>query len=354
MQFDMAGSVDWPIIDKITVIKPGDKREYITLDDKTREMRRNLTLELAQDFVNKARKRRDLNFVPFGTIQGYSPSTYRDSMRKILKMGYEYIAIGGLPAYSEKEVIELLPIIQEEIDRAGYRPGIHLYGRFPSPSKVGYYLQNYVSSFDNNSSFISAAQSPCAYYDPEFLTTWETPSFLCSGAKIPPLKGPLLSRLKRRDPDLHAKVAKKCDKTFKMFCEFARSGKTGDLKDFLRQYKRMNKAINAARLRPISNNQIVKINDRAKAALKNKGWERCDCEACEICGPHIVLVRGQRIPYLFLHNTYVQFARFQQELKKAKENVNYNQYDWSKIKGLNKLKNNRRAVKNVKKRFTTN
>ncbi|KKL23384.1 hypothetical protein LCGC14_2425940, partial [marine sediment metagenome] len=75
LNFDLAGSVDWPILDKILITRRG-KRSSFDLNLKTKEMRRKLTLELASDFIKKCNKRKNLRFVPFGTIQGWSFDTY--------------------------------------------------------------------------------------------------------------------------------------------------------------------------------------------------------------------------------------------------------------------------------------
>jgi hypothetical protein len=344
MQFDLAGSVDWPIIDRIVQVQDG-KRKFIDLDFKTKEHRRQLTLELAADFIKKCNKRKKLNFMPFGTIQGYSPKTYQESLRAILKMGYEYIAIGGLPAYSEKHVVELLPMILKEVQKVGYEGGMHLYGRFPSPRYVAYYMEHHVSSFDNNSSHIAACVSPCSYYDPDFKFREEVPTFRCYGIKIPPLTGPMLARLKRRDFELWEKVSKLCTDTFHLFCNFSNSGKNSDLEVFLRSYKKMDKVLNTARINPKSNSFLSDSLERCKTALKLKGWERCGCTACRKAKAHIMMVRGHRIRYLFNHNTHVQYVRYQRELKKAKKIVDYPQYDWSKIREINRLKNIRKAIK---------
>jgi hypothetical protein len=112
--FDIAGSVDWPIVDRIK-----HEGKFMELSPNIKEYRRQLTIDLAQDFIDECNKRDDLTFIPFGTAQGYSKGTYRDSVRRLLQMGYKYIAVGGLPSSSEQYVLELLPIIWKEIQRAG-------------------------------------------------------------------------------------------------------------------------------------------------------------------------------------------------------------------------------------------
>lgn len=345
MQFDLAGSVDWPIIDRIVQTENG-KRKFINLDDKTKEHRRKLTLELAKDFIKKC-NRRTISFVPFGTIQGYSVKTYKDSLRQLLKMGYSYIAIGGLPAYSEQHVVELLPIIWKEIERAGYRPGMHLYGRFPSPRYVRTFLKYGVTSFDNNSAHFSAITSPCAFYDPEFIKNydWESPTNRCYSIKIPPSNGPLLNRMRKSNPEEYWKVEKVTTRTFRLFCIYSKNPTSKNRKQFLRAYKKMEVVINSGRRNPYSENKLSLGYERAKKALKYKGWERCGCTSCKAIGSHIVLVRGHRLRHIFLHNTYVQYTRYLHELKKAKNLVDYPEFNWKQVMSLNRVKNQRKSIR---------
>jgi len=314
LQYDLAGSVDWPIIEKVRVQKDTGKFEYVELDDKTKEMRRALTIELATDF-KKCCDRRDLDFVPFGTIQGYSIESYRTSLREILRLGYKYIAIGGLPSYSEKQVVELLPTITAEIKRAGYRPGIHLYGRFPSPRYVGFYLENCVTSFDNNSPFLAASRTACNYYHPEFAyNTEQVPVYDCFSIRIPAERGPLLHRLKRRDLELWSVAMDKCGKAFEDFVRVRKKASDENIDRFLDSYDDMNLFLQEARMNKVNKRRLKKDRTTAENALRGRLWEVCPCESCKELGAHIMLTRGQRIPHTFLHNTYIQYQRFIKEL----------------------------------------
>jgi len=343
LQFDMAGSVDWPIIEKVRVQEETGKFRYVELDDKTKEMRRALTIELATDF-KKCCDRRDLDFTPFGTIQGYDANSYRISMREVLKLGYKYIAIGGLPSYSEKQVVELLPIFTEEIKRAGYRPGIHLYGRFPSPRYVGFYLENCVTSFDNNSPFLAASRTACNYYHPEFMFNDEqVPVYECFSIRIPAERGPLLHRLKRRDELLWATAMEKCGRAFRKFVEVRKDPSDRTITTFLDSYDDMNEFLQEARMNKVNTNRLKKDRATAEAALRGRMWEVCDCESCKMIGAHVMLCRGQRIPHTFLHNSYVQYQRFVKELKKAVKVVVFPTYDWSEIDEYNDFKNVKRS-----------
>lgn len=351
MKYDIAGSVDWPIIDRVMTTVDG-KRKFSDLSDKIKEKRRKLTLELAQDFINKCRKRNHINFMPFGTIQGYSMETYRKSLRAILKMGYDYIAIGGLPAYSEERVVDILAMIKKEIDKAGMRGiGLHMYGRFPAPSNTGYFLECGVSSFDNNSSFIYATKNNCSFVNPAYKESGTVPIHPCISIKIPMPKGPMISRIRRFFPDKYEEVLASCNTAFKLFCVYSQTHKEKDKKKFVRSYKKMNRDLEDVRRVKLGSEAKFKLALKTCTnALDSNGWQRCGCTSCKMIKDHIYLGRSTNRSYhLFAHNTHCQFVRFRRELEKAKNLVDSScLYDWTKIRKIHKQNNAKRtAIKNA-------
>lgn len=81
---------------------PGSKSEPEAAEA---HRRRKLTLELAAEFKKQSR---GCQFSPMGVAQGWSPASYADSVRQLQKMGYTYIAIGGLVPLKTTEVMLVL------------------------------------------------------------------------------------------------------------------------------------------------------------------------------------------------------------------------------------------------------
>jgi len=354
--FDLAGSVDWPIVDRVAVYENG-KKVLKDLDDKIKEERRQITIENAESFIKECRRRKRLNFVPFGTIQGYSLETYRDSLRRLLKLGYDYIAIGGLPSYSEAKVLELLPMIKDEIRRSDTKPGIHLYGRFPSPNAVSAFVNAGVTSFDNNTSFMAAAgKSLMTFFDPEFKESGDGVMAVdvCYGIKIPGRRSLILNRLRRIDKegDVYEEVVELCDKTFERFVAYSNNPSPLNERIFMSYYAKMNVALNVARRRPHTPNVMKMTTNTGRIAVQKRAWLRCQCTSCKELKAHILLTRGNRIGHTFAHNTHVQYTRFQKEMKRCADLGVVPKYDWSPIKAMAKQKSkslvNRTATVNKK------
>ncbi len=72
--------------------------------------RRELTLTLAADFLKQCRGCR---FAPMGVAQGWSPTSYANSVAQLQQMGYSYIAIGGLVPLKTPEILQVLAKVAE-------------------------------------------------------------------------------------------------------------------------------------------------------------------------------------------------------------------------------------------------
>lgn len=335
LRFDLCGSVDWPIIDKIRINNNG-KIHFRDLSIKEKEHRRRLTTELAKSFMKKCSRTKRVNFVPFGTVQGYSVNTYISSLRKILKLGYKYVAIGGLPSYSEKKVLELLIDIRKCIRKYGDgNIGLHLYGRFPSPNAVLPFAKAGVTSFDNNYSYIMAAKTQCNVWNPEFLFDEDikVPNFPCYGIKIPSIRGKaIVSFKKKSEKNLVDIIIKSANACYSSFVDFNRSQTPRNTKKFMISYKKMYLCFQKYKVSNLSQTKLDSIFFAAENTLLHKTWKRCGCTACKKSKSHISLLRGgTRIYYTFFHNTYTQFARYLKELKKPRVRKYTSRYDWADV-----------------------
>ena len=74
--------------------------------------RQVITLDLAKDFL-KLHKRNKLSFTPLGVAQGWSTKSYAESVKKLQKIGYQYIAVGGLVPLKTDEILSCLQSIDE-------------------------------------------------------------------------------------------------------------------------------------------------------------------------------------------------------------------------------------------------
>ena len=95
-----------------------------TADSAERTRRWQITHENAKAFLH-AHRVGGYQFVPCGVAQGWDAESYQRAARELIRMGYEYIAIGGLVRSKTEEILTILSAVQEVVP-SGIQ--IHLFG----------------------------------------------------------------------------------------------------------------------------------------------------------------------------------------------------------------------------------
>ena len=137
LDFDYGVSLDHLILDSSDV----EKRDY----------RYNLTIANAQKFIS-GHKEKECEWIPVGAVQGWSPESYAVAAKKIVAMGYSYIALGGLVRSKTPAILEILKAVRksipEDID-------IHMFG-VARLEAIPEFLHYGVSSVDSASQLRTA------------------------------------------------------------------------------------------------------------------------------------------------------------------------------------------------------
>ena len=86
--------------------------------------RYDLTIQNAEDFLKEHRKA-GLKWEPMGAVQGWDPKSYARAAEKYVKMGYKYIALGGLVRSSTPNILKALHEVHKVVPDT---IPIHLFG----------------------------------------------------------------------------------------------------------------------------------------------------------------------------------------------------------------------------------
>lgn len=113
--------------------------------------RRELTLQLAADFLKRVHERGS-RVQPVGAAQGWSPASYADSVARLQKSGYRRIALGGMVPLKTKDVIECLRAIDKIRTESTQ---LHLLG-LTRVDAMDEFARLGVTSFDSTSPFRQA------------------------------------------------------------------------------------------------------------------------------------------------------------------------------------------------------
>ena len=125
--------------------------------------RQQLTLEYAAEFLRRHRAI-SARFEPLGVAQGWSPTSYAHAVQVCRRIGYDYIALGGMVPLKTTEIEACLKAI-EDVRRPETR--LHLLG-VTRTELVKNYERYGVASFDSTSPFRQAFKDDRDnYYAPE-------------------------------------------------------------------------------------------------------------------------------------------------------------------------------------------
>jgi hypothetical protein len=231
--------------------------------------RRDLTLELASQFLHEIRRRKS-RVEPIGAAQGWSPQSYADSVRQLQGMGYGHVALGGMVPLKTRDILSTLRTVSEVL-----KPDtkLHLLG-IARPEAMKEFVELGVTSFDSTSPFRQAFMDDRKNY--------HTPHSHYVAIRVPQIDGN--ARLKRRilagdiDQANAIHLEKACLKGLRAFDrgDATVSSVLTDLRDYealvepskptyLQEYERM---------------------------LDDRPWRQCGCQMCTRWGIDVAIFRG--------------------------------------------------------------
>lgn len=296
-QFDLGISVDHVILD----YEPAwdSPRGLDTEQRKARDAarsRQDCTLELAQQFLTTIRSGR-LPVHPVGVAQGWSGTSYARAVTDLQKMGYDYIAIGGMVPLKTPQVLEIL----EAVSRVRQpKTRLHLLGitrteSMPAFAKYG------VTSFDSTSPLRQAFKDDRDNY--------YTPTRTYSAIRIPQLEGnPKLQKSiqsgRTSQPEARA-LEKAC---LDVMARLDRDEASVDeALEVLTKFDLLFEAAAQAKARGPR-----KHVERYREVLTDRPWKDCPCAVCRDLGHHVVIFRGaERNRRRGLHNVWVFYRQVQ-------------------------------------------
>ena len=281
-QFDHGISLDHVILG---FTAPGVENEERQPEWKRRF---EITLDKAEEFLKRHRQDR-LPFSPVGTAQGWSAESYRNAVKSLQKMGYNYIALGGMVPLKTAEILATLEAIRE-VRKPSTK--LHLLG---------------ISRLDNLDAFESAgvysfdSTSPLKKAFMDDRDNYHTLERTYTAVRIPQVDGNAQLKKLILAGEVDGGAARKLELAcFDGVLAFDK-GQLGveNLLERLRDYELVwhGKKDDMARYRE---------------TLEEKPWKQCRCAICKELGIHVILFRGaERNRRRGFHNLYVLRQRLE-------------------------------------------
>lgn len=271
----------------------------------------DITLGLADQFLNECKSQR-VSFHPIGVVQGWSPGSMREATRRLIAMGYDYIAIGGLVPLMPPEIHAILQEVTEEINGRDIK--IHLLG-FAKADSLSDFTKYKIASFDTTSPLIRAFKDDKQnYYE---LHSDESLEYY-TAIRIPQVNenNTLGRKIKTgtfRQEDL-TNLEKEALHKIREYDKGVVS--LDDALDAIMKYSKP--LFNSDKASDKSNDfKLNKYMQFYRRTLLAKPWQKCSCKVCDSISVEAILFRASnRNKRRGIHNLTVFYEHLQKILRK--------------------------------------
>lgn len=248
--------------------------------------RQALTLGLAREFLKK-HKSAGHSFVPVGVAQGWSPKSYALAVKELQKIGYRYIALGGMVPLKSEQIADCLAAISAQRRK---ETQLHLFG-VTRCDRITEFGDLGVASFDSTSALRQAFKD-----DKDNYHTLKRPY---TAIRVPQVEAnPKLQRLIQAgkvDHDDARRLEQECLKALLAF-DVGRA-QTSKVVRRLHEYEQLHDG-------RVDHREIY------REVLEAAPWKRCRCDVCRRIGIHVILFRGaDRNRRRGFHNLHVLWQR---------------------------------------------
>ena len=286
--FDYGCSLDHIILE----YRPNNQIKKIREGQPFSELKRRqtLTLELANQFL-KLSQRNNCSFIPVGVAQGWSPDSYALAVKMLQKMGYEWIALGGIAYRNTDEVLECLEAINEV-----RRPHIklHLFG-ISRCQQLKKFSQLGISSIDSTSPLKKAFKD-------------DKDNYYTFDRTYPALRIPQLGSSKLNRRIKAGELNQNRLRTFEQRC-------LQNLIEYDQNQCNLKKAINALLDYEQLHDGTVDRSEIYQEILEDRPWKFCPCSICKTLGIQVIIFRGaERNKRRGFHNLFITFQQLKQQM----------------------------------------
>lgn len=275
-----------------------------------------ITLDLADEFMRECCQQK-ATFEPIGVVQGWSPESMMVATRALVKMGYRYIAIGGLVPLRIDPIREALRAVHSIVkDVADAK--IHLLG-FGKERFVTELKEYKVASFDSTSPLLRAFKDNKKNYWYED-SSGEIDGY--SALRIPQTDKNLKLQRRIKKGEISQEVAIVEEKQTLEIVRAFDNGKAS-LDETLNQvlkfsrYMIESESLSEGRLE----STIERLRQDYEATLSSNCWKKCTCSICRDLSIEVVVFRGSnRNKRRGMHNLGVFSRQFKKRLNGSPAN----------------------------------
>lgn len=251
--------------------------------------RYELTIHNAQDFLKEHRKTK-LPWQPIGAVQGWDPQSYAKAAEQYVKMGYKYIALGGLVRSSTPDILRVLHEVHKVVPDT---IPIHLFGlaRFRVLREFADYGVRSVDS----ASYLRQAWMRDSQGYLSFDRSY-------AAIRVPEVGKSFRSKRALAERGVSESTARKKESTALAAIRSLDTGKCSvdDCLAAVLEYE------------ATFGREDSKHVETYRETLEAMPWKSCDCDICNTDGVEVILFRGNnRNRRRGFHNTFVFYRMLQ-------------------------------------------
>ncbi len=227
-----------------------------------------ITLQCAKEFFSKCQTRK-VPFCPVGAAQGWSPQSYAVAVSELQKMGYHYIALGGMVPLKSREILACLEAVNEVRNP---RTKLHLLG-INRLEALDEFARMGVHSFDSTSALKKAFMDDKDNY--------HTKSRAYTAVRVPQVgeNAALKKKILAGTVD-HARA------------RFLEKTCMDGLKALGQNNIGLTEVLGRLREYDILWRDGRDETERYRETLQDAPWRKCSCSICRDLGVHVVIFRG--------------------------------------------------------------
>lgn len=259
-----------------------------TIDEGKRDYRYNLTMQNARDFIEGHRKG-GLRFVPVGAVQGWSPDSYAEAVGEYQKMGYRYLALGGLVRTQSNGILQVLEAVNKVLKQG---VDLHLFG-VARPDVLEEMHRLGITSVDS-ASFLRRAWLGAA-------GNYHMPDGKYAAIRIPQAeKSPRAKKMVREGRITLEGVQALEEKCLRLVRDYDRgNAQIDDVMEAVMEYDGLMGGNRG------THEQLI------RKTLQDSPWKKCTCRICREWGVEVIIFRGNnRNRRRGFHNTKVFYDQF--------------------------------------------
>lgn len=243
----------------------------------------DITIENAAAFRDEAG--RGGRFTPMGVIQGWSPASMAEAARRLVAMGYDYLAIGGMVPLKAEQIKRCLVAIRDAVPTT---TRLHILG-FAKANEIHEFAPFNVTSIDTTSPLLRAFKDDKQNYwlgDGPNLTYY-------TAIRIPQaIENPRLQAHVRQG-DFKAEELTRLEVNA-LAALRAYDHDDQDLEGVLETVLAYNAVLATGQAYEDvrDHRTIEKLRGRYRTTLADKPWRKCDCRICKDVGIEVMIFRA--------------------------------------------------------------